>query len=192
MKFVKDTTWDEVFANWEMGEGQNTAWTKVANRKGWPSWASWREFSMDQLGAKNRDWKIYEFTDPLNEIPDLLLGPFPSWQSRVPEKNAFSFKDLLAIPEQFEAFREFPRIQKFVDQLPFDSQFIGLIREDNDKIVLLEGHHRAASIALVQKLGKAVDFSQSRLTIAIARLPKNETPLLYAMLARGSTKEPAK
>jgi len=187
MKFIKDTTWAEVFESWRKREANNPGWIKVATEiKGWPDWESWRRSTAELMRADERDWKIYEFTDPINEIPEMLLGPYSGWQSRVPKKNVYTFDDLLSIPEQYEHFSKHEGVRSIMNGLPFETEFIGLIRDDLDKIICIEGHHRAAAITIAKKQGRDIDLT-GKVRIALAHLPKEEAALLYQVLEKGTS-----
>jgi len=188
MNFIKKTTWQDVFKKWEEREADNPGWIRCATEiKGWPDWKSWRNFSASQIKADKRDWELFEFTDPMNEIPQMLVGPYTGWQSRFTEKNTGTFEDLLNDPKQFEFFNKHEGVLSIMNNLPFETEFIGIIRDDTNKIVCLEGHHRATAIALAKKQGKQIDF-ENKVTIALAHLGKEEVSLLDEMLERGSSK----
>ena len=124
----------------------------------------------------------------MNEIPAMLVGPYSGWQSRLSEKNMTTFGDLLDIPEQLEEFSKHDGVISIMNGLPFATELIGLIRDDMNKIVCLEGHHRAIAIALAKRQGKIIDFSGVKITIALAHLAKDEINLLDEMLRIGSSK----
>jgi hypothetical protein len=189
LKFIKETTWAKVFEGWESREASNPGWIRCATEiKGWPDWESWRKFSASQVGAENRAWQIYEFTDPINDIPKMLVGPYKGWQSKLPGKNKQSFEELLNIPENYEFFRKHSAIDSLLKNFPSPTEFIGLIREDG-RIVCLEGHHRATAVALAKKENRAIYF-KGTIRIALAKLPKEEYLLLNAALERGSSQKP--
>ncbi len=191
MEFVRNTTWQEVFAGWQSREATNPGWVECATKiKGWPDWESWRSFTAQQIGADNRDWKIFHFDNPLEEVPEMLIGPFSGWQSRVSNKNKTTFGELLEIPGQFEEWSKHLGVQSIIAGLPFTTEFIGLLRRDINKIVCLEGHHRSVAISFVKKQGKKIDFSQTPITIALAELTVAESHLLDEVLKRGTSKEP--
>jgi len=190
MNFVKNTIWKEVFSGWEKEEADNPDWIYCAIKiKGWSDWKSWRKFSASQIGADKRNWQIFEFTDPINEIPEMLVGPYRGWQSRLPEKNRGTFSDLLDIPEQYAFFSKHNKVISIMDNLPFSTKLIGVIRDDIDKIVCIEGHHRAVAIALAKKKNRQINFERD-VKIALTRLQKNEIFILDKMLQRGSSKNP--
>jgi hypothetical protein len=152
MKFVRNITWQEVFEIWRKSESMNPEWILCATqKKGWESWELWRKYSASQIYAEYRTWKLFECNNPMNEIPAMLLGPYTAWQSQLEEKNKISFKDFLDIPKQMNKWKKNKKVSSLSKEIPFSTEFIGIVREDNKKIVCLEGHHRAMAFALAKK-----------------------------------------
>lgn len=188
MNFVKNTIWEEVFSKWEKEEANNPDWIHCATKiKGWSDWKSWRKFSASQIGADKRSWQVFEFTDPINEVPEMLVGPYTGWQSRLSKENAETFNNLLDIPEQYAFFSKHNKIISIMNDLPFPTELIGVIRDDTNEIVCIEGHHRAVAIALAKKKNRQIDFGRD-IRIALTHLQKNEVFILNEMLQRGSSK----
>ena len=187
MKYIKNTTWDNVFASWRQREASNPGWIKTATEiKGWPDWESWRKFTASQLGLEMLDWNIYEFINPLLEIPDMLIGPYSGWQSRVAEKNKSTFADLLNNSEQYNFFKSHDTVSALLKDFPKETEFIGLLRKDLNKVVLIEGHHRAVAVAILNKDGKVGWYCKVR--IALSEINENEQQLFDTVLERGTSK----
>lgn len=189
MKFLYGTTWPRVFEGWRAREANNPGWTEVARSKGWPDWESWRRFTASQIMADRREWKCYEFSDPMKEVPAMHMGPYGGWQGRVEKKNQTTFAELLEIPEQYTEWSEHAGLRSIVDGLPFPTEFIGLKRKDTGAIVCIDGHHRATAIALAAKEARQIDFSQTTITIMLAELDETDADLLGHVLARGTSRE---
>ena len=189
MRFIKNTTWPEVFAGWRERESGNPGWVRCAQEKGWPDWESWRKNTAEQIKADQRAWQIFEFTDPAEEIPQMLIGPYSSWQARVTDKNKTSFEQLLNIPEPHGYFSRHDGVLLILKGLPFSTEMIGLILDDINKIVCLEGHHRATAIALAKRQGKKIDYSGVQMTIALTHLSADERQLLDELLKKGTAKD---
>ncbi|NQU77729.1 hypothetical protein HQ544_03470 [Candidatus Falkowbacteria bacterium] len=190
MRFIKNTIWKDVFEGWKQREADDSGWINCAtNIKGWPNWESWRKFTATQIGLNNLTWQIFKFTDPMKEIPDILIGPYGGWQSRVKNKNQGSFNDLLNNPEQFNFFKKHDKINSMINNFPYPTELIGLIREDSSKIVCIEGHHRATSIAMAKKQKISINF-KGDITIALAKLEKDRVNILDKALERGTSKNP--
>ena len=189
MKFIKKSSWKEVFQSWKDSEADNPEWIYCATKiKGWPDWKSWRNYTATQGNLQNRNWSIFEFDDPVNEMPKMLIGPFSSWQSRVQKKNLSSFSDLIDIPKEYEHFKNYEKIISILKNQSFGTDLIGIVREDTDQIVCIEGHHRATAVAIVKKDGMKIYFDKP-VRIALTKLPKEETFLIDRTLKRGSSKE---
>ncbi|MBU0545711.1 hypothetical protein KKA13_00445 [Patescibacteria group bacterium] len=188
LKFLQNSTWEEIFQRWKAEEGNDPDWIKVAKEiKGWPDWESWRRHSASFIQADKRKWAIYEILDPMEFLPTTLIGPFANWQKFFKNKNTASFSELFDEPKASEFFGKNKKILALMENFPSNGQFIGLKREDNGKIILLEGHHRAAATALAEKQGRAINF-KGPYTIALTSLGKGELSILDEALVRGSTK----
>jgi hypothetical protein len=189
MKYISDTTWPEVFEHWRTGEASNPDWIRTAVEvKGWPDWESWRMFTANQLGLPQRSWAIFEFKDPMNEIPSMLVGPYTGWQSRLPKPNTHTFTNLVSNPVQYEHFAKWDSVQRLTYAFPADQLMTGLKKPDGS-IVLIEGHHRAVSVAIARHDGKTIAFPEP-VRIALANLTEADAGLLDRVLARGSEKNP--
>lgn len=192
MSFIRKTTWEDVFDGWRKREASNPDWVRCATEiKGWPDWESWRKFSASRFDAKNLEWTLWEFKNPMVEISEMLVGPFTGWQGRFADgkKNIHSFEDLLNDPDQFAEFSNHKVIKSMLDSMPFSTELIAVQRGDNGKFVCIDGHHRATAIALAKKLGREIDFSNEKVIVASAYLPPERVDLLDEMLKRGSGKE---
>ncbi len=141
-----------------------------------------------QLHLQDRAWALYEVKDLGVFLPNLLAGPFNGWQKYTEEKNTVSFAELLTLPESQDFFLHHPAVLSLMKQFPAPTELIGLVREDNQKIVCVEGHHRAAAVTLGQILKSPVKFSGS-VFIALASLKKEEISLLDRTLEQGSSRE---
>ena len=189
MKFIEKTTWQEVFQNWKDSEASNPEWINCATAiKGWLNWEEWRKHTVSQLCLQKRVWNIFEFSDPINEIPQMLIGPYSTWQSRVLKKNLSSFSDLANLSKEYRHFKNNEKIISILKNNSFDSDLIGVIREDMDKIVCIEGHHRAMALAIAKNDGTKIGLNNP-VRIALARLAKEEVFLFDKTLERGSSKK---
>lgn len=191
MHLLQKTTWDAVFADWRKREASEPGWIECATKvKGWPSWDAWRAHTAAQFSAAARAWSIWQFDDPMKEVPRMLVGPYGGWQSRLPTKLTHTFASMLDVAEQLDFVRENNGVARIGAGLPFPTMFIGLRRKDTGAIVCIEGHHRAAAVALAARNGKKIDFSGMEVRIALADLSAEEIPLLEKALLRGTTKTP--
>ncbi len=186
LDFIKQLSADEVFSAWQAGEGQIDSWQQVAKEKGWESWKAWRGFCFDQIKGREREWKLYAITDPGEIIPQFLVGPTQSWQKHFDQPLVHTFADLLqTVPDWV---KENDGVQRFISQYPTGAQMMGFYLEERDQVMLFEGHHRCAAVALGQAISHPVSFEESP-KIAIAVIPQSDEYLLADFLKRGTTKQ---
>ncbi|PIR75025.1 MAG: hypothetical protein COU34_04970, partial [Candidatus Magasanikbacteria bacterium CG10_big_fil_rev_8_21_14_0_10_43_9] len=151
-------TWTGIFASWQSHEGQDPAWQALAREKGWESWAAWRENQADAIDAEKREWHIYEITHPNETIPTFLMGPFRGWQRHYPKEEAHTHSVADLVHDHTGWVQENARVHLLQDHFPERTQFIGVYAEEEDAIILFEGHHRAAAVALQVHDGDPLSF----------------------------------
>ncbi len=187
LTLLKNSNWDDVFATWQAHEGQDPVWQAFAvNEKGWASWEEWRQYQATQIKAQERAWGIYAIEDPLHTIPEFRMGPFRGWQNNYPEeeKNTHTFADVVSGKREWVANNI--GIQSRMKEFPQDTQFIGIYVEDVDQVILFEGHHRAAAVALSVHDKQPLVLGEP--TIALTSVPSMSKQELDAMLELGSQK----
>ena len=177
MKHLKDLTWKRVFEGWRSREETNPSWVTFAKEeKGFPDWESWRLNYISRFHPETMDWRLYQFEDPLNEIPEMLLGPYFGWQSLVQNKHNTTFAELMEQNEQYTHFQSYPAVAGMLESLPFKTEMIGFMRTDG-RIVCIDGHHRSAAVAISKKEERELDFSNTPVTIALAKLNEEQERL---------------
>lgn len=189
MHLISLTTWKDIFENWKNSEGVELSWQQVAREKGWPDWESWRRNSLAPMKPEMLSWEMFEFDNPMEEIPAMVMGPYKAWQKGIEEKNKLTFTEFLEIPAEYERFVRHIGVLERMNDFP-DTSMIGVIRPDNGKLVCIEGHHRACAVALAKKLEKEIIF-KNPIRIAVAKLPPGGEVALDQMLARGTEKNVA-
>ena len=91
---IKDTSWSEIFQAWQESEGSLTSWQELAKAKGFDFWEEWRDNTANLIGAKDKDWQLFEISEPNLIIPNFRLGPFQGWQEHFENKFQHTFLDL--------------------------------------------------------------------------------------------------
>lgn len=119
----------------------------------------------------------------------MLVGSFTGWQSRLPALNQHTFADLALIPAQAAHFRAHEKVASMMKNFPSSTTFIGLQLDWTDRIVCIEGHHRATAVALAELDDAPIDFGGT-VRIALAMLKADESGLLEEVLTRGTSKDP--
>lgn len=186
LRHVESTTWEEVFRHWHEQEGLRKEWQEVARQKGWDSWHAWRGSWAEKIGAGERVWERYVVQDPLKTMPHFLVGPLPTWQNLFSEHEQLDVSfGLLA---KRKLFKDNKKVQAIMTDFPQPTELIGLYTPDTRRIMLIEGHHRAAAIAYLSKSRKHIAFKYLP-TIALTRINQEDQELLTKMLQEGTSRK---
>ncbi len=188
MILLRKINWTTVFANWKSRETSSESWVKLAKSKGWESWDQWRLHTTSQLQLELRKWQLYKFNDPYNQVPEMLIGPYQGWQKHFHEKNKHSFISAVQVAQFYNWASNHQGIKNISNNLPFTTEMIGLKKEDGT-IVCIDGSHRGAAIALVNKKGVNINFTHTSVNIALAEISDHELVLLDKALKRGTAKK---
>lgn len=179
--FVQQTDWQEVFATWQSEEGSDPVWREFAKKeKGWDSWEAWRQYQFGLYGdVQNWDWELHSIDKPNIVIPQFRIGPYQGWQQHFDQPHIHTFADLAQQAEDW--LRDNVGVQDRLANFPQGTQFIGMYIERNDTIVLMEGHHRSAAVALAVADGDPIQFTEPPL-LALTRYTGDELPMLERAL----------
>ncbi|MFA7169627.1 MAG: hypothetical protein WC178_02125 [Candidatus Paceibacterota bacterium] len=174
MKYIRKATWKEVFESWEKRESKNPDWIRCAKEKGFSSWQEWRGSTASRVNAENLEWGLYNFDNPRQEIPNILVGPFKSWQAKIPQlqQNETSFEGLLKDSDQYDSLTKNTKIisvlKEFKEVPELRIKLIGVIRKDG-KIVCAEGHHTITAYSLA-KMQNYVFLDKLNIKIFLAKI----------------------
>ncbi len=185
LKFIEETDWENIFSKWKEREGNRREWQKTAIEKGWKNWEEWRSNWVNSIKAKEKKWTRYQIIDPFKSIPNFLVGPSKSWQKAFDKRDQLN-KSFATIIQKID-YSNNKKINSLLKDFPQSTEFIGLILP-NRKITLIEGHHRATTIAY--SLSKKIKLKiQNRPTIALTFFKESEKILIEEMLEKGSAKK---
>jgi hypothetical protein len=182
---TKKTSWQEVFEIWKSQEGSDPVWQRFATEeKGWDSWEAWRQYQFGWYGdIANWNWEFCTIDEPNILVPQFRIGPYRGWQQHFDEPFVHTFADLIDVAGDW--VRSNIGVQARLRQFPQGTQFIGLYIEQSDTIVLMEGHHRSAAVALAVADDDPIVFTTLP-TIALARYIGDEIPMLERVLSMSS------
>lgn len=170
LKKIGPISWESIWENWKAHEGSQPSWQAIAREKGFDSWESWRGKQADFFNASTRAWEEFEIADPMGVIPQFRMGPYKSWQDHFAEKNVHTFADL--VREKHEWVANNSGVQRMLQEFPGDTLILGLYLESSGAIVVFEGHHRCAAVALAAHDGLSLNIEHPR--IAISRMAADE------------------
>lgn len=149
LEFIRDMTWEEVFATWEQVE--EGYWDKLIAERGFANWKEWRQRYLAPFLPETRSWGLYLIHEPEATIPDFWVGPYPGWKKYFPAgAGEAHFSDLITnkdLPEN-------DKIAAITRYFPEETTMMGI--KHKDEVVLLDGTHRAAAITLAGSQNKKI------------------------------------
>lgn len=161
LKLLNSISWEEAFQKWYKREGTRKEWQEVAKEKGFPDWKSWRESYYKTFNPTKLKWNLYEIS--LETIPKIFVGPYSSWAKYYKDRDKSTFKNICG------KLQGNSKVEDILKNPPKKTEFIGAT--DGERIILIEGHHRASAIALAEKRNKIIN---TKCNIVLAKIRKNE------------------
>lgn len=142
LEFEREIEWRDVFAVWRASEAYQKDWKEHWTSRGFESWDDWRENYIAPLEPEKYSWKIYRINDSIQDI-NLMYGvPSRGWQEKCYSGEATKMiRDILDHP----IVAENEKVKSIMNNFPFQTMLTGVIHKD--KIVLVEGMHRALALA---------------------------------------------
>jgi hypothetical protein len=170
LTLIRELSWNDVFEFWRENEEHRENWTKLWKERGFASWADWRKTYADGLGLPSKSWKLYRVDDASISIPDFHGGPFRGWTERFYNgASAPAFKEIVKHPD----IRSHTGILDIKKHFPVPTTITGV--QNDDGIVITEGMHRCAAIALAAADGQNI---ATELYIALSDKEPGHLPLI--------------
>lgn len=168
-KFIRPISWPEVFDKWREMEAGQAMWKEHWGKRGFSSWDEWREAYATPLAPASLDWQLYIIEKPLLDFPQIYGVPSRSWVD-----NNYGGEKIKELKEIVKS----PYVQNHLKVLDIKKNFpektmmTGLIFQD--KIILVEGMHRACALA---GWGNA-EPPRTEITMALAHWNQPEIPII--------------
>ncbi len=153
LKHIRPLTWKEVFEFWRENEERNPGWEEVAKDRGFASWEEWRRTYVPPFRLEEREWSLYRVTDPMRAVPKFRGGPFHSWIENI-YGDAGSTPTFDVIAARLAGMKH-GGVRKLTDSFPKETVITGVLTDDG--IVVIEGTHRCAAIALAVAEGWMIE-----------------------------------
>ncbi|MFH0969267.1 MAG: hypothetical protein V1804_02055 [Patescibacteria group bacterium] len=168
-EFIKPIKWNEVFDVWRKGEAWQESWKKHWREQGFDSWDEWREAYAVPLSPETLEWNLYEIRYPLKDFPLIYGVPSVSWIKKAYSgEKTKQLKEILDLP----IIKDNLKILSIKKDFPKETMFTGIIYKD--KIILVEGMHRASALAGWDKN----NLLNSKIIIALANWDQKEIPTM--------------
>jgi hypothetical protein len=170
IKLIRPCAWEEIFLSWYESEANNPQWVELAKERGYASWADWRiNGYARRFECEKAKWGLYEIEDPSAVVAGWYGGPFRTWIERYYNgEKAKSFAELAALPEVINN----DRVIGMSEDYPKES-IISALRLKSGKIFVVEGMHRACTLAHLGLLGKPYP---NKLIFAVGESELEELP----------------
>jgi hypothetical protein len=171
LELIKDLSWAEVFEFWRVNEAYpKSHWHEHYQSRGFTTWDNWRLSYVNPLGLQNLNWQLYLIKEPLITIPNFCGGPYRSWiELFYQEQKNPTFATLALHPQvQKHTF-----IQKLLADFPAQTTITGVMVKD--RVVILEGMHRCAALAVAAEQNLKIE---TEVQIALAEYDKDELPIV--------------
>jgi hypothetical protein len=154
---------------WRKGEVWQESWKKHWEERGFDSWEEWRNAYVKPLHPEKLEWFLYKIKSPLEIFPGIYGVPSRSWVDKAyGGKTTKRLKDIV----RTKLFVENEKIKEIKNNFPKNTLFTGLVHED--KIILIEGMHRACALTSWDKSKKL----ECDISIALAEWTKKEIPVV--------------
>lgn len=163
-------SWNEVVEGWRKREEE--IWREHYMERGFTSWIDWRSQWIKRLHLDWREWKRYEIENPYEMVPNFLVGAFTGWWKYYPPgERIATFADIAEHPD----LPENAKVAALRMSFPVPTEIIGL--RMHDQIVVHEGVHRSAAIALTARDGLHVPL---RVSIVMTEFEPEERDLFMS------------
>lgn len=160
LEFMRLLSWEEVFEFWRNDEGNNPDWLAHAKERGFDSWEEWRGSYVAPFKLDARMWALYRVSDSMRSVPTFHGGPFRAWVEQIYGDAGIS-PTFDVIAERLSGQKN-SRVLSLVEDFPKRTTIIGVLTENG--VVVIEGTHRCAALALAAKEGKTIETD---MTIAL-------------------------
>jgi hypothetical protein len=170
LKFLKPLTWQAVFEIMRQNEDYpGSHWIPLWQKRGFNSWQEWRMTYVKRFELEDLDWQLYEIIEPMQTVPKFCGGSFTSWVKRFyQEATNPSFAELAEHPE----IQAHQGIIQLMHNFPKNTIISGVILDD--KIIIVEGMHRCAALALASLQGQKI---QTKIQICLAQHYLHKLPI---------------
>ena len=140
--YESDIKWRDIFSVWRSYEAYQEDWKNHWLGRGFESWDDWRENYIAPIEPEKYLWKVYRISKPSQDVKLMYGVPSRGWQEKCYEgEKTKMIKDILTHP----IVTENDKVKLIMGNFPFQTMLTGVIHKD--KIILVEGMHRALALA---------------------------------------------
>ncbi len=169
LNYVKPLSWEDVFDTWRKGEARQKFWKKHWKSRGFSSWDEWRKEYARPLKTESLEWFLFEIKNPLKDLPLFYGVPSKTWI-----KKAYKGEKTKILSDivNLTMVSKHPKVIDMQKDFPKETMLTGLVYDN--KIIIIEGMHRACALAS----WKASNNFTGVVKIALAVWLEKEIPLI--------------
>jgi len=142
LEYVGEITWKDIFDEWRKAEAWQECWKKHWEERGFNSYDEWRTAYSAPLKPDSLNWFMYEVTDPVKDFPYVYGVPSRAWIDKAYKgEKTKQLKDIISDP----IIANNDKAKEIKENFPRETMLTALLWQN--KIVLIEGMHRACALA---------------------------------------------
>lgn len=169
LEYIKPVQWKEISDEWREMEAGQAMWKEHWEKRGFSSWDEWRKAYAAPLEPTKLNWQLFKIKKPLKDFPKIYGVPSRSWID-----NNYGGEKLKVLKEIIELpyVKQHAKVIDIKNNFPGETMMTGLIFQD--KIILVEGMHRALALAGWTN----PEPPKTEITIALAQWNQPEIPVI--------------
>lgn len=146
-EYEGDVEWRDIFSIWKSYEAYQKDWQKHWLERGFESWDDWRNNYIAPLEPEKHHWKIYRIKNANQDVPLIYAVPSRGWQEKCyAGQKTKMIKDILTHP----TVAENEKVKSMIENFPYQTMLTGIINKE--RVVLIEGMHRALALAQMKNI----------------------------------------
>ncbi len=145
LKYIHDIEWGDIFAVWRAHEAYQKKWQNHWEERGFKSWDEWRKDYIAPLKPEMLKWQVFRIGKIPADIPKIYGVPSRGWI-----KNIYKGKVTIPLAEvvRLVGGEKNEKVKAIKNNFPYQTMLTGIIHQD--KIILVEGMHRAVALAMME------------------------------------------
>jgi hypothetical protein len=138
---VDKIDYDELEENWRDSEG--LVWSDHWEKRGYKNWREFRQARIKMMELDKLSWAVHLSTEPTVDAGKMYCDASTGWSRFYTDREQSTFSTLKDHP----FFQNHERVLDMREKFPKSTYLIGLSNPRDERIILVDGHHRATALA---------------------------------------------
>ena len=149
LEYIETLEWRDIFSVWRSCEAYQKDWQEHWLARGFESWEDWRENYSAALEPESHIWEIYRIKNTSHDVAAMYGVPSRGWQEKCyAGETTKIIGNILAHP----MVAENNKVKSIMNNFPYQTMLTGIVNEE--RIILVEGMHRALALAQMENSNK--------------------------------------